>query len=48
MQYNFNCFIFGIVPSTESIHINRMMKLICNKLKSNQEAMIIFPNEEKI
>jgi hypothetical protein len=45
MQYKYISMIFGIVPSTVSSYINKMMQLICLKLKNNEAAKIIFPDE---
>ena len=42
------CLIFGIVPSSASVYINRMMKLIAKKLKRDLAARIQFPNQEKM
>ena len=45
MQIKYICLIFGIVPSTASGIINKMIKLVCKKLKRHDAAKIKFPNE---
>ena len=47
MQIKYICLIFGIVPSTASGIINKMIKLVCKKLKRHDAAKIKFPNEEE-
>jgi hypothetical protein len=42
------CLIFGIVPSSASVYINRMMKLVAKRLSGNIAAKIKFPDEQKM
>lgn len=42
------CLIFGIVPSSASVYINKMMKLVAKKLSGNSAAKIKFPDQQKM
>lgn len=42
------CMLFGIVPSSASVFINRMMKLVSCKLSVHPRAAVIFPSQEEM
>lgn len=42
------CMLFGIVPSSASVFIRRMMKLICRKLKHDNRAAVRFPSQDEM
>ena len=41
------CLIFGVVPSTANVIINRMIILLVKKLRKNKSAKIKWPSEEE-
>jgi hypothetical protein len=42
------CLLFGIIPSTASILINRLMHLVVSKLKRNRRSRIKFPTDDEM
>ena len=42
------CLLFGIVPSTANKIIDKMLHLVCRKLKNNEISKITFPGSAKM
>jgi hypothetical protein len=42
------CLIFGVVPSTASLFINRFIKLVPKKLRNDVFAEVKFPSQERM
>ena len=42
------CLIFGTVPTTTEVTINRVMRMVCRSLKRHQISEIKFPDEDRM
>lgn len=42
------CMLFGVVPSTASVFINRFIRLVPRKLRRNDRAAVRFPSPERM
>ena len=42
------CLIFGIVPTTAEVTINKVMDQVCRRLRRHPASQIVFPTQEKM
>ena len=48
MQTKYLCMIFGVVPSSANIIIDKLRSLICRRLQANDRLQIAWPNGVKM
>lgn len=48
MRIKHLCLIFGVVPTTATVAIRKLMKLICEKLKRHPASEVSFPDDNEM